>query len=384
MRLFVAVTALVGGILLLVAASMTADVRRDPPVQNAWLVMARSPRFAGGVIADAQIVRVMVGSDLVEVLVDDLGMVYRISLSPDGRSLVFDTADATGILLPNGSGGTYVEYFHQIFVKPVGDGVPRLLSGDLPNAYAPSWSPDGEWIAFIGGQTQTVVRPDGFPYTVEQYHLYKVRPDGSDLTRMAETIGNGRVQWSPDSTRLVFPAGDVNSDIYIINADGTGLRRLTYDPANDLSPFFSPDGEQIVFLSDRGEPSFAFDVWMMNADGTLPQRLYQTLGSSGAVAWSPNGRAVASVQDYITVGTQFVPRYNIQLTDVETNRTRRASPDDDYDYWAPAWSPPANKTWMGWPVVVLGVGWVALGLARIRWRTGIAEPTSTRFYHPQP
>ena len=62
-----------------------------------------------------------------------------------------------------------------------------------------------------------------------------------------------------------------NWDIYIINIDGSGLQRLTNDPANDGLPTWSPDGRSIAFVSDRGG---AWAIWVMNADGTGQTALY--------------------------------------------------------------------------------------------------------------
>lgn len=388
MRLIAAIAALLAGLLAVVAGVLMAAQRQAPPAQNAWLVMARSETSVNNNARDVSIVRLMVGSEVVQPLVRDVGMVYRITFSPDGETMAFDTSNPNPTMLQNPGGGPpRQDFYHQIYLKPMGPDAPTLLELDVADAYAPAWSPDGEWIAFIGGETRILIGADGLPYYDDQYFVYKVRPDGSDLTRIAETIGNGRVQWSPDSQRLVFPAAQAvpnlppSSDVYIVNADGTGLRRLTYDPANDLSPFFSPDGEHIVFLSDRGKSTFGFDVWWMNDDGTLPDRLYETYGSSGAVAWSPNGRAVASVQDYIMLESLPLPRYNIQLTDMDSGETRRVSPIDA-NYWAPAWSPPAKVSWQGWPPVVAGVVLLLAGLAAVRWRSGIPESINPRFYRP--
>jgi len=390
MRLFFASVAACLGLMLLLSGGLMSWARRMPPEQNAWLVMARSSTAVNNVVRDVEIVRLVVGSQTTETLVRGLGMVYRITFSPDGRYMAYDTANLNPTFLPNPSGNPPRQvYYHQIYVQPVGKGEPRLLVDSIPNTYAPAWSPDGEWIAFIGGETRVLIGADGLPYYDERYFLYKVRPDGSELTRMAQSIANGRVQWSPDGQRLVFPAaqngpvGAENNDIYIINADGSGLKRLTFDPANDLSPFFSPDGEYIVFLSDRGKPIFDFDVWIMRADGTLPDRLYETVGSSGAVAWSPDGRVVASVLDHIALETQFLPLYNIQLTDLESGTSQRVSPMDAH-YWAPAWSPPANAAWQGWPVLALGVGALLLGALRMRWRTYTLTPTSSAHFKTPP
>lgn len=82
---------------------------------------------------------------------------------------------------------------------------------------------------------------------------------------------------------------DGNSEIYVVNADGTGLARLTHDDARDLDPTWSPDGKRIAFASDRAGD---FDIYVMDADGSNPVRRTQG-GPSFSPAWSPDGRQIA-------------------------------------------------------------------------------------------
>ena len=73
--------------------------------------------------------------------------------------------------------------------------------------------------------------------------------------------------WSPDGERIAFVSGgNLNSDIYVMNADGSGITRLTHN--NDASirrPAWSPDGERIAFSRRDGNG----DIYVMNVDGAL-------------------------------------------------------------------------------------------------------------------
>jgi Tol biopolymer transport system component len=150
------------------------------------------------------------------------------------------------------------------------DGEPIALTVDIAGF---RWSRDSEWIAFtqIAGGGAPGARSPG-----AAFEIWKMRADGSDARSLTpgSTGYSGYPSFSGDGKRIVFRRGTnpiANIDLYLMNNDGSNVRQLTNDPANDLFPSFSPTTEQIAFLSNRANPqSSAYDVYLMelNADQT--------------------------------------------------------------------------------------------------------------------
>ncbi|MCH8286841.1 PD40 domain-containing protein [candidate division KSB1 bacterium] len=86
-------------------------------------------------------------------------------------------------------------------------------------------------------------------------------------------VGGMHPSWSPDGTKIVFSSTrddnneseTPNLEIYVMDADGSNIKRLTNSLRHDGSPSWSPDGSQIIFESDRNG---SFEIYIMNADGS--------------------------------------------------------------------------------------------------------------------
>lgn len=162
----------------------------------------------------------------------------------------------------------------------------QQLTFDVPLSKSlGDWSPDGSQL--------TVTARDYYsasPYS----RIYVMRADGTGITQVTDTIPSGignPISWSPDGSTLAFQ-GDggyigvstvrYRGAIHTVKLDGTMLTQLSHDGNHDSNPSWSPDGKQIVFMSERDGHA---QIYLMNADGTSQVRLVKSKTSDGYPAW---------------------------------------------------------------------------------------------------
>jgi Tol biopolymer transport system component len=182
----------------------------------------------------------------------------------------------------------------EVYVVNADGSSERQLTSTAGNSNGPAWSPNGRMISFhsnrggggFGGSDIYVVMSD----------------DTSDVRRLTNLTDAGLggahfANWSPNGRQVVFNSfwgGLLKRDIYVIDLDGTGLTKLTQDPAgpaiDDVRPDWSPDGRRIAFQSNR---SGNYDIWLMDADGSNLQQLTFNSATDAAPEWSPNGMQIA-------------------------------------------------------------------------------------------
>lgn len=113
----------------------------------------------------------------------------------------------------------------------------------------------------------------------------------SDLYKI-KSLGDPQI--SPDSRRIAFTVnetfleeGKSNTEIYIMDADGGNLRRMTNNPSGDFHPRWSPDGKSLLFISTRKNGSQA---WLIPVDGGEPRQITNISTGVGDLAWTANGK----------------------------------------------------------------------------------------------
>ncbi|HET9333634.1 MAG TPA: translocation protein TolB [Gemmatimonadota bacterium] len=195
--------------------------------------------------------------------------------SPDGTKIAFASL-RTGDL--------------EIFVMNADGTNPINLTNSANTDLWPTWSPDGTKIAFH------TFRDAGSGL---QSEIYVMDADGSNQTNLSQNAAiDVNPQWSPDGSKIAFMRQvpfSSDAEIYVMDA-ATGMNQtnISNNPAADAGASWSPDGSMIAFESSRDD-DFG-EVYLMNADGSGVTRLTNT-GANANPAWSPDGTRIAFVTD---------------------------------------------------------------------------------------
>lgn len=177
-------------------------------------------------------------------------------------------------------------------------------SGSDQDNVQPVWSPDGSRVAFASNRGGT-------------YDLYVMDADGSNLERLTNEPGDELdPAWSPDGTRIVFhhnpPTGPGPTTLSVLDLADGSITDLYADPSNLGRPDWSPDGTRIVFRDQRryqgSELGFAeTDIYVVNTDGSDLRKIAveRNVRDSDPV-WTPDGRRILFWGDRGRTGTAFL------------------------------------------------------------------------------
>jgi len=234
---------------------------------------------------------------------------YTINSEGSGLTQITDTAESeeAPIWSPDGKRILYSSYLTEdnselFLINPDGSGKKRVTNSPKQDGHA-KFAPDGKSIVFNSRRDEQ----DG-------YELYEMNLATSAITRLTEFDGwDTYPDISPDGSKIVWrrilasggsSRSGRNSEVFVMNRDGTNPVNISNHEDFDGYPAWSPDGSKIVFASNRGKTGDDrgnFHIYIMNPDGSNVQKLLNNGKSieDARPRWSPDGRRILFNRQYV-------------------------------------------------------------------------------------
>jgi len=226
---------------------------------------------------------------------------------------------------PDGRGLLYTSYSYGlpwVFLDNLATGKRQVLSAQPGLNAFPAVSPDGRWVALTLSKSGN-------------NEIYKMRMDGTDLTRLTRTrtqVNDCSPTWSPDGRRIAFTSDRRGTpQIYVMDADGRNVRRITVEGNYNTSPDWSPRGDLIAYASRiKGN----FEISVINIRTGEVTRLTKNWVNDEDPSWAPDGR-------HLVYSSRQGKRTNLFILDIVNPRPIQITTGKDC--FSPAWGPYSSR-----------------------------------------
>jgi dipeptidyl aminopeptidase/acylaminoacyl peptidase len=292
--------------------------------------------------------------------VHQMRSVGEVRSSPDGRRIVYTVQHRDRPGRP----------YSLAWIRDVPSGKSaRLGDGGVSH---PRWSPDGEWIAYLGSEG-------------DERRLMIIRPDGGQATPLAAVQWTNhplpstgeRLTWSPDGKAIAFVSAtpgpeteDAGGDpvvitrylykptasegltrfndnrrvhVFVVDLVTKKVRQLTHGDYYEHSIDWSPNGEEILFISNREsnpDQFFNYDIFAVKVSDGRTRRLTRTESAEYRPRWSPDGKTIAfqGTRRGLTSSETTMEDTHIWLMDADGSTRREIGAGIDNRQGAPGWS----------------------------------------------
>ncbi len=255
--------------------------------------------------------------------------------SPDGKTIIFQGEE-------KGGGNP----FYQIFTMDLATGKFTRITPGVGKTTCAFFHPDGKRVIWASTHLDPKAKDH---YAAElklrdeerktgkrrryawdfdgTFDIFESKPDGSGAKRLTKEAGyDAEGSYSPDGKHIVFTSnrsGEKNLELYVMDADGKNVRKLTDAPGcYNGGPFFSPDGKRVIFRSDRKEKDH-LQLYVIDADGKNERALTD---DDGWVQWGPYWtdakHIVYAAANHKVAGR---PNYDIYYMNVDTKKKARVT-----------------------------------------------------------